>query len=341
MKITGKIFVGMLLVALLLLPMQAAQAKGLDAGPIFGSNFTLKSGDTLNEDLVVFGGSVTIEKNATVNGAVVLLGGSLTLDGEVSKDVVVFGGAVRLGAETHIHGNLVTFGAPVDRETGAKVDGNVVNNPTAPAAPASPVVPVAPVTPANPTIPLAITSAANPFWNMLGVLGQSIMLALLAVLITMFLPNQMRRVADGVVAQPFVTFGMGLLTLIMFIVAMVALALFSLFIITLIVTVPLIVIIAVIFASAVVLGWLALGMEVGVRIAQMFKGEWPLPLAAGLGVFALNLVAQGIGFIPCIGWALSTILGFAGLGAVFMTRFGTRGAMLTPVVMTDASAPTS
>jgi hypothetical protein len=89
-----------------------------------------------------------------------------------------------------------------------------------------------------------------------------------------------------------------------------------------------------VFAAACVLGWLALGMEVGVRISQMFKGEWPLPLAAGLGVFILNLVAQGVGFIPCIGGMLSGLVGFIGLGAVLMTRFGTRTITLfvTPVV---------
>src|SRR5450759_3812481 len=104
MKIAGKFIGIILLAALILLPLQTVQAKGLAAGPIFGSNFTLQSGDTLNEDLVVFGGSVSIEKDARVTGAVGLFGGSLTLDGEVSKDVIVIGGAVKLGAETHIHG---------------------------------------------------------------------------------------------------------------------------------------------------------------------------------------------------------------------------------------------
>jgi hypothetical protein len=329
MKIAGKFFVISLLLALMILPLQTVQAKGLAEGPIFGSNFTLKSGETLNEDLVVFGGSVSIEKDASVNGAIVLFGGSLTLDGEVSKDVVVMGGAVKLGAGTHIRGNLVTFGAPVVRDAGARVDGDVLNNPTRPVAPFVPDVPDVPNFPQTPTNP------TNPFWNALGVLGQSIMLALLAVLIAMFLPLHMRRVADGVVAQPLMAFGMGLLTLIMFIVVIVALALFSVFIITLFVTIPLIVIISIVFSAAGVLGWLAMGMEVGVRISQMFKSEWPLPLAAGLGVFLLNLVAQGVGFIPCIGGMISGIVGFVGLGAVFMTRFGTRAptSVVVPAVV--------
>ena len=290
MKITGKFAILILLAALVLLPLQAVQAKGLIQGPIFGENYTLKSGETLNEDLVVFGGSVSIEKDAKVNGAVVLFGGSLTLDGDVSKDVVVMGGAVKLGADTHVHGNLVTLGAPVDRDAGAKVDGDVINNPTRPSLPAAPVAPSAP---SVPNLPGVVGSFTNPFLNALGILVQSFVLALLAALIALFLPIQMRRVSDGALAQPLISFGMG--------------ALFSVFIITLFVTVPLIFVVSVLFTAGMVLGWLALGTEVGVRIGQMFKSEWPLPLAAGLGVFVLNLVAQSVNFIPCIGGLISGV----------------------------------
>ena len=331
MKIAGKLFVIALLAALVLLPLQVAQARGLNDGPIFGGNYTLKSGDTLNEDLVVFGGSVSIEKNARVNGSIILVGGSLTLDGEVSQDVVVVGGAVQLGAETHIHGKLITYGAPVNRDQGAMVDSGVIDNPTRPESPVSPAAPI---------LPLLITTITDPIQKAQALIGQSIMLALLSALIAMFMPVHMRRIADAVVAQPFITFGMGLLTLVVFIVAIVALALFSVFIITLFVTIPLIAIISIAFAAACVLGWLALGMEVGLRISQMFPRELPVPLAAGLGVFSLSFVILGLGFVPCIGGPLSSLVVFFGLGAVFMTRFGMRPAMLslTPTVI-DAAPP--
>jgi len=327
MKISGKLFVITLLAVLVLLPLQVARAKALDDGPIFGSNYTLKSGDTLSEDLIVFGGSVTIEKNATVNGSVILIGGSLTLDGEVSKDVVVMGGAVKLGAETHIHGKLVTYNAPVNRDQGAMIDSGIIDNPTRP---------VSPNLPAAPTVPWLITTITDPIRNVGSMFFQSIMLALLAALIAMFMPVHMRRVADAVIEQPFMTFGMGLLTLVVFIVALVALSLFSVFIITLFVTIPLIAIISIVFTAACVLGWLALGMEVGLRISQMFPRELPLPLATGLGAFGLSLVS----FVPCLGGLLSGIMAFIGLGAVFMTRFGMRPAVLslTPNVI-DAAPP--
>ena len=332
MKMTNKLLTGILVLVMLLLPLQAVQARGLADGPIFGSNYTLKSGETLSQDLVVVGGSVSVEKNATVNGAVVLIGGSMTMDGEVSKDVVVIGGAVKLGAETHIHGNLVTYGGPVNRDPAAKVDGDVINNLASPNSPLAPVVPAAP-------IPQTSFSPLSPLLNALGIFGQSLILALLAMLIAMFLPIQLRRVADSVAGQPFIALGIGLLSVILFIVALMALILFSLFIITLILTIPLILIVSVVFSAASVLGWLALGMEVGVRAAQMFKHEWPLPLAAGLGVFVLNLVSQGIGFIPCVGWLFSAALGLAGLGAVVMTSFGTKIPRLAPVAASEPLPP--
>jgi hypothetical protein len=334
MKITGKLAIVMLLAALVLWPLQTAQAKGLYEGPIFGSNFTLKSGETLNQDAVVFGGAVTIEKDATVNGAVVLFGGSLTLDGYVSQDVVIMGGAVRIGKSAHIHGSLITFGAPVQRETGSKVDGDVVSNPTRADIPslASP----SPLS-SNP----AFDQVFQPFWNGLGILTWSFILAMLAMLIALFMPVQMRRVADGVVAQPFISFGMGLLTLILFIVAIVALGLFSVFIITLPLTLPMIFIVATIFTAACIFGWLVLGMEAGVRIARMFNREWPLPLVAGLGIFTLNFVAQSIqAFVPCIGGFIPGLLGFVGLGAVLLTRFGTRSyALAGPSVIVQPAVP--
>ncbi len=74
------------LLALLLLPVHSAFALNAtnpkDGRVVVGQNFTLKSGDTLEGDLVVIGGEADIEQNATVNGDIVVIGGSLNLDGK-------------------------------------------------------------------------------------------------------------------------------------------------------------------------------------------------------------------------------------------------------------------
>lgn len=314
-----------LLAALLVLPLQSVQAKSLlDGGPIFGGNFTLKSGETWNQDVLVFGGTVSIEKDAKLDGAVVVFGGSVSVDGDVSKDVIVFGGAVKLGEAAHVHGDLVTVGAPLDRAEGAKVDGEVANNPSGPGV----VIPSGPIVTGN----SGFLHIFNPVWDVLGLLGWSVLLALLAMLVVMFMPVQTQRVGETVVSQPLVTGGMGFLTVILAPLALLVLT------ITIILS-PVAAIAAVILVVAIIFGWIGFGLEVGIRFGSMLKRELPLPLAAGLGTFLLTLVADGIQFLPCVGWLAPFVIALAGLGAVFLTRFGSRPASLPVAPPPAAPAP--
>ncbi len=324
MKYAGKILIVLLLAVLILVPFQAAHAQPLLEGQvIFGYNYTLQSGETLNGDLVVFGGTVTIEKDARVNGSVVLMGGSVNADGEVSQDVVVIGGAVKLGENAHIYGNLVTIGAPVDRASSAKVDGDVINNPPRPG------ITIPDPKPITPIAPIVEVNGWNPFWSAFNLLAQSIGMALLAMLIVLFIPQQARRVGEAAVAQPLIGGGLGLLSILLYVVSIVALALFSLLIITLIVTIPMIFILSVVLAAGAVFGEISLGLELGLRLTGMVNRSWALPLTAGLGTFVLYLVTNAASFVPCIGWILPALVGLLGLGAVVMTRFGMRPAYLT------------
>ena len=59
---------------------------------IFGDDFTLANGQTINGNLIVFGGNVTIEKGATVTENVIVFGGNVQIAGDVKEDVVIFGG---------------------------------------------------------------------------------------------------------------------------------------------------------------------------------------------------------------------------------------------------------
>jgi len=61
-----------------------------------------------------------------------------------------------------------------------------------------------------------------------------------------------------------------------------------------------------------------------------------LPLSAALGTFVLNFVTNGIGFIPCIGWLVPFMVSMLGLGAVFLSRFGTQPyPQVVPQVMPE------
>jgi len=79
-------------------------------------------------------------------------------------------------------------------------------------------------------------------------------------------------------------------------------------------------------------------LEVGQRISLALHQDWPLPLSAALGTFVLNFVANGIGFIPCVGWLVPFLIGLLGLGAVLLSRFGTQAYPPTEILPADTGS---
>jgi hypothetical protein len=280
---------------------------------------------------MVFGGSATIENGATVNGNVVVFGGSLTINGVINRDTVIFGGTATLGTTAHILGNLSTLGSTLDRAEGSLVDGQVNNGNVHFGNGQSITVP-----PASSYNPFAsfMHFAVNPFLSWVAnVLGQSITLALLAMLLMLFLAQPADRVAHAIIAQPLTAGGLGLLTLVAVPVILVALALLSILIITLIITVPLMVIVSVALGMALLFGWIAVGYEVGQRFTKAIHQEWHPAFSAGLGTFVLTLIAASLTNTPvlsCVGWLVPFLLSIAALGAVLMTRFGTQTVLAAP-----------
>ena len=326
-----------MLAMLVFVPMQSAAAKGpsLDGQVIFGQSYTLKSGETLNGDLLVFGGSATLEEGATVNGNVVLFGGALVENGEVSGDVAVTGGSVTIGALAHIHGNLATVGASLERAEGAQIDGEIFNTATSWAGNGEngshPVIPNIPATPVVPRVHVNF----DPFGPLLNAFGQALGLAVLAMLVMLFLAPHADRVAHAVIAQPLTAGGLGLLTLI---VAPITLILLT---ITLIL-IPVVAVAIVVLFAAAYFGWIAIGYEIGQRFSTAIHQNWHPAFSAGLGVFALTLVASALTGIPvlnCVGWLVPFLLGLAGLGAVIMTRFGTQSVVAPAAVAPAPLAP--
>jgi len=322
MKKNVKIVSLVLLAMLVFVPLQSAVAKGtsFDGQVIFGQSFTLKNGETLTGDLLVFGGTATLDEGATVNGNVVLFGGSLVVNGEVSGDVAVTGGTVTIGASAHIHGNLTTVGASLERAEGAQIDGQIFNTATSWVGNGNngnnPVTPNTPATPVVPTVHVNF----DPFGPLFNAFGQALGLAVLAMLVMLFLAPHADRVAHAVMAQPLTAGGLGLLTVI---VAPITLILLT---ITLIL-IPVVAVAVVALFVAAVFGWIAVGYEIGQRFTAAIHKNWHPAFSAGLGVFALTLVASALTGIPvlnCVGWLVPFLLGLAGLGAVIMTRFGTR-----------------
>jgi hypothetical protein len=311
-----------------------AYAKELfDDKVVFGGTYTLESGQTLDGNLVIFGGAVTTEADSIVNGDVALIGGVAEIGGEVNGNVVGIGGAVQLTSSAFVNGDLVTIGATLSRADGARVNGQIVNGigipftleipdssitiPELPVEPIEPVVPIVPVVPQIPQTP-GINWSFNPLLDMMWFFFRTFMFALLAVLVVIFFDKSTGRVSQAAIEQPIITAGAGFLTAVLAPLALIAMTLT-------IILIPVTLLTVFALVVAWLYGWIAVGLEVGRRIAKLFNMEWAPAISAGLGTFILFLVLGGISeLIPCVGWLPLALVGFWGLGAVIMTRFGTQ-----------------
>ncbi|MEW5941250.1 MAG: polymer-forming cytoskeletal protein [Chloroflexota bacterium] len=327
MKPLPKLFSALALLALLLIPASPALAKGpLDGGPvIFGGNFKLESGDTLNSDLVVFGGNVEIEVDAVVKGSIVVFGGTVTMDGTTEGDIVLIGGSGSLGEKAVVKGDLVTVGGSFTRADGSRVEGEIREDPTIEIP--APVVPEAP----KPPEPVDV-NAYSPLGQAIQALIMAIVMGLLAMALVLFMQPQMDRVAQTAIRQPLVAGGAGLLAFFAILVMFITIILIPVALLAVFILLPL----------AWVLGIVSLGMEFGERFTRAIDQTWPPALSAGFGTFLGVLIVGGLGVIPCLGGMVQALVALVGVGAVALTMFGSRPyppVMAGPVA--GAPAPAS
>src|SRR5215207_1833107 len=323
MKITFKFLTLFVLLALVLIPTGSAHAQG--SGPdnggrvIFGSNFTLESGDSFSGDLVVFGGNVTLEDDTELNGNLVVFGGTVVSDGNVNGDVVIIGGQVELDENSVVNGDVVTVGGQVQRAEGAVVEGEVLNN-VAPEfdLPNGRVPPDINVPDVQ--IPNEINVGYNPFWEFGRVFGSALIVSFLGILASLFFQERLDRVSQAIVTQPLMTSSIGLLTIVVMIVAALTLILLPVVGLGLI---PL--------AFAWLFGVISMGQEIGDRFARALRQDWAPVVTTGLGTFVLVFLVASVQslhelvpFLACVTWILPALIGLLAIGAVVVTRFGSR-----------------
>jgi hypothetical protein len=301
-------------------PAYARQDCGNDRR-VFGDDFTLASGETIDGNLVILGGDVEIAAGATVECDVVVMGGNLELAGEVNGDVVVFGGNTDLRETAVIEGQLVSNGGSVTREEGSQVKGGETRGFSF--SPGSYIPRVSgPFSLFNPLLALVT--------NFAGSVVVSIALMFLALLVALFLPDQTRRVTAALTTAPMTSGLMGLLTFF----AMPVLIVLTAITICLI---PVSLLGAMIFAMALIFGWVAVGALLGERLVAALRLHNVSPaLSTALGTliitFSLGILDTisefGGGWLSiplaCITVVVPLVLIFIGLGGVTLTRFGTR-----------------
>jgi hypothetical protein len=312
MKATWRIATGLAALVLLLAALglgRPVSAANCDSDKrVMGGNFVLEEGATLDSNLIVLGGNATLETGTFVGCSVIVIGGNLDIAGQVDQDVVLFGGTTDLRSTAVIGGELVSLGGAVSREPGAQVLGGESQGFQFDRGRWLPWR-------ANiPFFEPVVWWYENVFRAFLTALA----VGLLALVVVSLWPEPTSRVSAAITTAPVSAGGLGLLTLVAVPV------LLGLLTLTLCL-IPVAFLGAVVFAAALLFGFIALGQMVGARLATALRMYHLSPaVSAALGTGLLWLVTSAVGAVDCIGWVAWVVLASVGLGAVTLTRFGTR-----------------
>jgi hypothetical protein len=274
---------------------------------VFGDTYTLHSGDTLVGDLVILGGTVTLEEDSRIEGNVILVGGSLSVQGTVEKDLVALGGSPSIESPGRIDGDAFTIGCTLSGDT-ERVTGDIVTE-------GSGVFNIKMFDERFPTVGVARV----PFlWSILSTFFSVFFMTTIAIGIMLILPKQTERTARVLVQQPVASGGMGCLTVMVAPIILVALAIT-------IILIPVSLLGAALLVALVIFGWVAIGLELGKRLALALHQDWHPAVSAGIGTFGLTLVTLGLSrVIICVGWMLPFLVSMVALGAVMLVFFGAR-----------------
>jgi cytoskeletal protein CcmA (bactofilin family) len=315
-----------------------ALAQESDGRVVFGGNLTLKPEEKIEGDVVVFGGNVTVPASSKIDGSLAVFGGNANIDGTIEGDIAMFGGNINLGETAVVEGDIGLAGGKATVADGATVEGSIAelngDHGFSPPIPPIPPIPEIPEIPSPPKSEFSGWEDWGRQWDntpsFFERIGTSIVLLLaLAVvswLVATFMPQQMKTVGDAIAEATIASFGVGLLTV------MIVAASFLL-----VFTICLAFIPAIAFLLAGVaglFGWIVIGQMIGERLLIATGRAFPnFILSTVVGVTALTIVATMPvlswidcigGIFWCLGWLVILIAGSIGLGAVILTRFGTR-----------------
>ena len=312
MKNFTRIIILLLLVSAIIIPTTAYASGFADDKVIFGSNYTLREGETIDGDLVVVGGNVTLESNSTVNGDTVVFGGNVTVNGTINGNLVALGGIVVLGNEALIKEDVTVVSGSFEQAPGAVIVGSLITEEN---IPFDFELPKNGLFDGDFPLPrfqqLPFVSASWFFFRLLIWSG-------LAILIGLFLEDPAKIINKAALGEPVMSFvvGLGVIVIAPFV-------LLALIITILLSPVSLVGILALI--AAWVVGLVAVSIEVGRKLVEALNQNLPVPLLAGIGMFIISLIFNGFNqVVPCVGWLPKFILGSWVMGAVILTRFGTR-----------------
>jgi len=256
--------------------------------PSFGGAVVVDTREVECGNLTTFGGTVAV--SGEVRGDVVAFNSDIVIAGTVDGNIDVYGGSVTLQSDSHVHGDIHLYGGRWVQGPNTHLDGNVIDH----------------------TKRVDWLFAGNSgfrfaFWFLL-------VWVALGVLLTSLLPEHVMIVRTTVVNKTRRSAVIGLLSALLAPPIMLVL-------IALVLSIPVAIIVGLGLLAAWALGTVAIGWIVGEHILRRVAPQQNTRLkqiVVGLTVLVLA------GSLPYIGWLISLGAGLLGLGAVFLSRFGTQ-----------------
>jgi hypothetical protein len=295
---------GLLLSLLVVTVLSGCAEDGVVSGKLVsGGALTVAPGQEERSHILLLDGTVQVAEGGTVVGNIYQLLGRLDVDGQVIGDVVHLGGEITVGQRARIDGDLRLSGDGALEGTGQVVTGQITRD--------------------EPAMTFGLAWLQQNAQRQAGwAIGETVTLAVLAAFLGAVYAAGLRRIGRALARDTLVCLAMGLL------VALVGLALIVQMAFT-ILLIPVSMVGLLLLVLAVGLGWIALGAAIGERMAQRLnlhgraeQSRWFPAASAGLGTLLLMAALNLLALLPAIGDLLAMASAVAGLGAVFLTRFG-------------------
>lgn len=255
------------------------------SSPVFNKTVVIDNNELICHDLTSFGGSVAI--NGILRGNLVAFGDRVVIAGTVDGDIRLYSSTITFISGSVVHGDIHLYGSRWNAENDVRLNGTVIDH--------------------TQQIVEDGSRFHFPFWAILiwGTLG---------IVLTTLLPEHVMLVRTTALSKTQRSLWLGLLSVLL-------MPLVFLVLIALILTIPLAIIVAIVLIAAWALGVVSVGLQVGEFLVKKVSTRPHARLTHVLvGVIVLALA----GSLPYIGWVITVGAGLLGLGAVFLSRFGTR-----------------
>jgi len=256
--------------------------------PSFGGTVVVDTNEVECGNLTTFGGTVAI--NGEVKGDVVAFNSDVVIAGTVDGNIELYGGNVILHSGSDVYGDIHLYGGHWARGTSTQLHGTVIDH-----------------TKNVGWLFTNISGFSFSFWSLL-------IWVTLGILLTSLLPEHVMLVRTTAVSKMRRSLVIGLLSILLAPPVLVVL-------IALVLSIPLAIIVGLGLLAAWALGVVAIGWHLGdyiMRKVAPHQNTRLVQIVVGLTVLVLA------GSLPYIGWLITIGAGLLGLGAVFLSRFGTR-----------------